>query len=88
MVWSAPFAALLGAVVFRGAADPRAVPTDLATILGYTVLHCLSFIVFGIVAAERQPILLIGLFMLFAAFEVLFFGLAMIFAQSIMGALV
>ncbi len=86
--------ALLGAAVFGTAADPRAVPIDLATILGYTVLHCLGFIAFGIVAsfmitaAERQPILLLGLFMLFSAFEVLFFGLVTIFAQSILGALV
>jgi hypothetical protein len=85
--------ALLGAVVFGTGADPQAIPIDFATILGYTVLHCLAFTLFGILAsfmilaAERQPILLIGLFMLFAAFEVLFFGFAMIFAQSIVGAL-
>ncbi len=86
--------ALLGAAVFGTAGNVQAVPIDLATILGYTVLHCLGFIAFGIVAsfmivaAERQPILLLGLFMLFAAFEVLFFGLVTIFAQSILGALI
>lgn len=84
--------ALLGAVVFGTGAELQAVAIDLATIIGYTVLHCLGFIAFGIiaafliVAAERQPILLLGLFMLFSAFEVLFFGLVMIFAQSLVGA--
>lgn len=86
--------ALLGTAVFSTVTDPQAVPIDLDTIAGYTVLHCLAFIFFGIVAAflivaaEHQPILLIGLFMLFSSFEVFFFGLVVIFAQSIMGALV
>ena len=63
-------------------------------ILGYTVVHGLAFVLFGIiaallvVAAERQPILIVGLFMLFAAFEVFFFGLVTILAQSLLGALV
>lgn len=86
--------ALLGSAVFGTATTPEGVAIDPATILGYTMLHCLGFIAFGIVAAfllvaaERQPILLLGLFMLFSAFEVLFFGLVMIFAQSLMGAVV
>jgi hypothetical protein len=41
-----------------------------------------------VVAAERQPILIVGLFMLFAAFEVLFFGLITILSQSLLGRLV
>ncbi|MBI4590630.1 MAG: hypothetical protein HY725_17510 [Candidatus Rokubacteria bacterium] len=86
--------ALLGAAVFRGLADPGTVTLDAGLILGYTVLHGVAFAAFGIiaacllVAAERQPILLLGLFMLFAAFEVFFFGLVMILAQSLVGALV
>jgi len=85
---------LLGAAVFRGLADPGTLERELGLVLGYTVLHGLAFAAFGIiaallvVAAERQPILMIGLFMLFAAFEVLFFGLLMILAQSLLGALV
>ncbi len=86
--------ALLGAAVFRGITDPAAVERDPGLVLGYTVLHGLAFIVFGIVAAllvaaaERQPILIVGLFMLFAAFEVLFFGLLTVLSQSLLGALV
>lgn len=85
---------LLGAAVFRGLTDPGTLERELGLVLAYTVLHGLAFAAFGIiaallvVAAERQPILMIGLFMLFAAFEVLFFGLLMILAQSLLGALV
>ena len=86
--------ALLGAAVFQGVADPSAAQVSPGMILGYTILHALAFAGFGIVAAfllaaaERQPVLLLGLFMLFAAFEVLFFGLLMILGQSLLGALV
>ncbi len=86
--------ALLGAAVFQGLTDPGALQINVGVILGYTVLHGLAFAVFGIVAAfllaaaERQPVLLLGLFMLFAAFEVFFFGLVMILGQSLLGALV
>ncbi|MBI2460925.1 MAG: hypothetical protein HYV61_05440 [Candidatus Rokubacteria bacterium] len=85
--------ALLGAAVFQGLTDPAAVEISLGVILGYTVLHGLAFAVFGmvvavlLVAAERQPVLLLGLFMLLAAFEVFFFGVVMIFGQSLVGAL-
>jgi hypothetical protein len=85
--------ALLGAAVLRGVTDPGTAGVEAVPVLGYTVLHVLAFVVFGILAAalvaaaERQPILIVGLFMLFAAFEVLFFGLLMVFAQSLVGAL-
>jgi len=85
---------LLGAAVFRGVTDPGTLERELGLVLGYTVLHGLAFALFGIiaallvVAAERQPILTVGLFMLFAAFEVLFFGLVTVLAQSLLGALV
>ncbi len=86
--------ALLGAAVFQGLTDPAALQINLGVVLGYTVLHGLAFTVFGIIAAfllaaaERQPVLLLGLFMLFAAFEVFFFGFVMILGQSLLGALV
>jgi hypothetical protein len=86
--------ALLGAAVFQGITDPGAIEISLRVILGYTFLHGLAFAIFGIVAAflvaaaERLPVLLLGLFMLFAAFEVFFFGLVMILGQSLLGALV
>jgi len=86
--------ALLGAAVFQGLTDPSALEINVGVVLGYTVLHGLAFTIFGIiaafllVAAERQPVLLLGLFMLFAAFEVFFFGLVMILGQSLLGAVV
>jgi hypothetical protein len=86
--------ALLGTALFQGVTAPEAVLVNVAAVVGYTVVHGLAFVIFGIiaaflvVAAERQPLLLIGLFMLFAAFEVFFFGLVLILAESILGALV
>jgi hypothetical protein len=86
--------ALLGAAIFEGLTDPAALKINPGLIFGYTVIHGLAFAAFGIVtafllvAAERQPVLLLGLFMLFAAFEVLFFGFVMILGQSLLGALV
>ncbi|MFQ5945853.1 MAG: hypothetical protein ACE5NC_06320 [Anaerolineae bacterium] len=86
--------ALLGAAVFQGLTDPTTLDINLGAILGYTFLHGLAFTLFGIVtaflvaAAERQPVLLLGLFMLFAAFEVFFFGLVMVLGQSLLGSLV
>ncbi len=86
--------ALLGAAVFEGVSDPGAVKIEFGRVLGYTVLHGVAFAIFGIVAAlllvaaERLPVLLLGLFMLFAAFEVLFFGFVMILGQSLLGAVV
>jgi len=80
--------------VFRGVTDPSLVEVGARLVLGYTLLHCLAFAVAGIiaalliVAAERQPLLLLGLFMFFAAFEVLFFGFVMILGQSLLGAVV
>jgi hypothetical protein len=86
--------ALLGATLFQGVTAPEAVHVNLAAVVGYTIVHALAFVIFGVVAAflvvaaERQPLLLIGLFMLFAAFEVFFFGLVLILAESILGGLV
>ena len=86
--------AILGAALFQGAAAMEGPEINAAAVAGYTVVHVFAFVVFGIiaaslvVAAERQPILLIGLFMLFAAFEVFFFGLVLILAEHILGGLV
>ena len=51
------------------------------------VLHGLAFIVFGIVgallvaAAERQPVFLFALVIVFTAFEIFFFGAVVILAR-------
>src|SRR5262245_38672545 len=70
---------LLGSMVFFGVKTPVGLDPALGPILGYTVLHGLAFIAFGIVAAtmmamsEREPSLFIGFVILFAAFAVFFF---------------
>jgi hypothetical protein len=74
---------LLGTALL-GATDPN------AGMIGYTVLHGLAFIGFGIVGAlliegaERQPLLVFALVILFTAFEIFFFGAVVIMASWIL----
>ena len=90
-----PFAtpALLGAFVFYGVKTPVGVVPALGPILGYTVLHGLAFIAFGVVAAslmamsEREPELFIGFIILFACFEAFFFAMVQVFGLSKTGEL-
>jgi hypothetical protein len=83
---------ILGAFVFYGA-DASLTPA-LGPILGYTVIHGLAFVAFGVVAAtmmamsEREPALFIGFIVLFACFEAFFFGVLGAFGQSMQGELV
>lgn len=85
---------LLGALAFTGVTDPEAFTPALGPILGYTFLHGLAFIGFGIVAAaiiaasEHEPTLFIGFVILFACFEAFFFGVVGAIAQDVIGALV
>jgi hypothetical protein len=86
--------ALLGAAVFQGLTDPATLQISAGPVLGYTVLHGLAFIAFGVVAAsimaasEREPALFIGFVILFACFEVFFFGVVGALGKSMLGALV
>ncbi|MGH7319208.1 MAG: hypothetical protein ACRELA_06230 [Candidatus Rokuibacteriota bacterium] len=84
-IWQTPFRtpALLGAALFEGLRDPARWamrPADFDVVLGYTVLHFAVFAGFGIVAAaflvvaEREPRILLGLFILFWCFELFFLG--------------
>src|SRR5262249_35487658 len=65
---------LLGAAVFQGVTDPAGVRLTLGNVLGYTIIHGLAFIAFGIVAAslmavsEREPALFLAFVILFASF--------------------
>jgi hypothetical protein len=85
---------LLGAAVFYGARTPEGVPIALGPIVGYTILHVLAFIAFGVVAAsviavsEREPALFIAFVILFAAFEMFFFAVVAALGQSLLGAIV
>ena len=85
---------LLGSMVFFGVKTPVGLDPAIGPILGYTVLHGLAFIAFGIVAAtmmamsEREPTLFIGFVILFACFEVFFFGLLSVLGRAAQAALV
>jgi hypothetical protein len=85
---------LLGAAVFYGVNNPIGLQISVGTILGYTLIHGLAFIAFGLVAAtvisftEREPSLIIAVFILFAAFEMFFLGVVGALGRSVLGALV
>jgi hypothetical protein len=85
---------LLGSFVFFGVNTPAGLDPALGPILGYTVLHGLAFVAFGVVAAtmmamsEREPALFIAFVILFAAFEVFFFGVLSVLGRAMQAALV
>jgi hypothetical protein len=85
---------VLGAVVFYGPDTPRALEPAFGPIIGYTILHGLAFIAFGVIAAsmmaasEREPALFIGFVILFACFEAFFFGVVGAMGRSVQGTLV
>jgi hypothetical protein len=85
---------LLGAFVFHGVNTPIGLEPSVGPILGYTVIHGLAFVAFGVMAAtimamsEREPALFIGFVVLFACFEAFFFGALGAFGRSMQGALV
>jgi len=82
--------ALLGGVLLEGIYDPAAIQVSVPLVLGYTVLHYAAFVLFGLVASclvaasEREPILLLGLLILFACFEVFFLGFAAMLSHSLL----
>jgi hypothetical protein len=85
---------LLGSFVFFGVNTPVGMEPALGPIVGYTVLHGLAFVAFGVVAAsmmamsEREPALFVAFVILFAAFEVFFFGVLSVLGQAMQAALV
>ena len=85
---------LLGAFVFFGVTTPAGLTPSIGPILGYTLLHGLAFIAFGIIAAslmavsEREPALFVGFIILFACFEAFFFAILQVFGLSESGAIV
>src|SRR5438874_13263185 len=85
---------LLGAAVFQGVNDPLGVQPTVGNVLGYTIVHGLAFIAFGVVAAslmavsEREPALFLAFIILFASFEVFVFGVVGALGKSLLGALV
>jgi hypothetical protein len=86
--------ALLGSAVFQGITDPAAVTISPGPVFFYTILHGLAFVGFGVVAAslvmaaEREPALLIAFVILFVGFEAFFIGAVAALGKSMLGALV
>ena len=85
--------ALLGAAILKGLRDPSQLQISSSIVLGYSVMHGAAFILFGIVAAtllaatEREPVLLLAVFVLFICFEVFFFGLVKIVDEALLRSL-
>jgi hypothetical protein len=80
--------ALLGAVIFNGMSQPSSFSVTTALVLGYTALHFFAFIIFGIAASitmyasEREPLLALGVVVLFLWFELCFAGFVTFLDQS------
>jgi hypothetical protein len=85
---------VLGTAVFYGVKDPTGLEPALGPIAGYTIVHGLLFIAFGVVAAafialsEREPALFIAVIILFACFETFFLAAVLAVGASIIGELV
>ncbi len=85
--------AALGSALFHGAREAAAVQADAATIVAYTAVHVAAFLVVGLVAAglaaeaEREPPVVLGIFLLFITYETLFVGLLAIFADWLLASL-
>jgi hypothetical protein len=82
--------ALLGAIIFNGMEQPSTFAVSAALVLGYTALHFFAFAMFGIassitmVASEYEPLLALGVFVLFLWFELCFVAFVTFLDQSAM----
>ncbi len=80
---------LLGGVAFHGLYAPLAGGVDAGTVLGYTLLHGLAFIAFGVIASsliaasEREPALVVAVVILFACFETFFLAVVGALGKSV-----
>ncbi|HXG16664.1 MAG TPA: hypothetical protein VNK50_10465 [Calidithermus sp.] len=85
--------AVLGHALFHGLRAPLTGGPSAALVLGYTVVHGLAFVAFGIVAAaviaasEREPALVIAVVILFACFETFFLGVVGVLGTAVKDAL-
>jgi len=85
--------ALLGAAVFYGVNNPIGLEVAAGPVIGYTLLHGLAFVAFGVVAAsviaatEREPSLIIAVVILFACFETFFLGVVGVLGRAVTDAL-
>ena len=85
--------ALLGAALFDRVRDVRTVHITARLVLGYSLVHGVAFGLFGLAAAallaaaDRQPILRFGVFLLFCCFEVFALALIAVLAEWLLEAL-
>lgn len=85
--------AALGSALFHGINAPEGVEVSALTVLGYTGLHVVAFILAGLAfaalvgRAEKSPPLLLGLVLLFVTFETLLLGLVAIIAAWLLDVL-
>ena len=83
----------LGSALFLGSSTVQSVQVNAGTVIGYTVMHVLAFVVTGflaaaiVTAADETPPLILGAVMFFAAFEAFFMGLLAMVAEFLLGAL-
>ena len=85
--------AILGSAILKGIRDPNLATMSAGTVLGYTVVHGLGFIVVGLIAsflvasAEREPAMVLAVLIFFAAFEIFFLALIAFWALPVLGVL-
>ena len=85
--------ALLGSTIFYGPSQPAGAAVLAGPVIGYTIVHVLAFVGFGIVAAcmmatsEREPAIFVAFVTLFGVFEVFFFVGLRTLSQEVLGAL-
>jgi hypothetical protein len=81
--------ALLGSMVFWGVRDAADVVISFQTVAAYTVIHCLAFVVVGVIVsrllsdAEKEPNLLGVLLQLFIGLELGFHAISALLFTSI-----
>lgn len=84
----------LGTALFYGVKTPAGLEVAWLPVLGYSVVHGLAFIAFGIIAAavidatEREPALVIAVVILFACFETFFLGVVSVLGRAVQDVLV
>jgi hypothetical protein len=84
---------LLGTTIFYGPSNRAGAVVAAGPVMGYTIVHLLAFVGFGIVAAcmmatsEREPAIFVAFVTLFGVFEVFFFVALRTLSREVLGAL-
>jgi hypothetical protein len=71
---------ILGSAIFGAVGEPATLAVSVPIVAGYSMVHLLAFVIFGIAAAvliaasEWEPFLALGVLVVFVCFEVVFLG--------------